>query len=61
MCAIVAPRVQPEIAPQHRAGDIRHCFADLGEAIRLNYTPAVSLTEGLREFVRHADIEQPCA
>jgi dTDP-L-rhamnose 4-epimerase len=36
---------------KHRAGDIRHCFADISLAGRvLRYQPAVSMDDGLREF-----------
>ena len=44
---------EPEITGKFRAGDIRHCFADIGEARRLlGYTPRISLEEGLKELTR---------
>jgi len=44
-------RVQPEITGKYRMGDVRHCFADIGEARRaLGYEPRVSLKEGLEEL-----------
>jgi dTDP-L-rhamnose 4-epimerase len=44
-----------EITGQYRAGDIRHCFADLSLARKyLNFEPRVSLEEGLRSFVQWA-------
>jgi dTDP-L-rhamnose 4-epimerase len=43
--------VQPEITGKYRVGDIRHCFADIGEARRvLGYAPRVTLEEGLIEL-----------
>ena len=43
--------VEPEITGQFRAGDIRHCFADIGEARRLlGYEPSVRLDDGLKEL-----------
>lgn len=41
----------PEISGKYRAGDIRHCYADISLAQNvLGYTPSVSLEEGLREL-----------
>lgn len=41
-----------EITGSFRAGDIRHCFADISLARdRLGYRPQVSLTQGLSELV----------
>jgi dTDP-L-rhamnose 4-epimerase len=43
--------VEPEITGQFRAGDIRHCFADIGQARRLlGYEPSVKLDDGLKEL-----------
>lgn len=43
--------VEPEITGQFRAGDIRHCFADIGQARRvLGYEPSVKLDDGLVEL-----------
>jgi dTDP-L-rhamnose 4-epimerase len=41
-----------EITGKYRAGDIRHCFADLSTTTRiLGYKPAVRFADGIREFV----------
>jgi dTDP-L-rhamnose 4-epimerase len=41
----------PQITGEHRVGDIRHCFADIGQARRiLGYAPEVPLAEGLAEL-----------
>jgi dTDP-L-rhamnose 4-epimerase len=43
--------IGPEITGQFRAGDIRHCFADISEARRLlGYEPSVKLDDGLKEL-----------
>jgi dTDP-L-rhamnose 4-epimerase len=40
--------IEPEVSGKYRAGDIRHCFADIHLARRLlDYEPRVSLDEGL--------------
>ena len=42
----------PEIPEHFRAGDIRHCFADITKIREeLGYVPRVSLAEGLRELL----------
>ncbi|HET7136904.1 MAG TPA: SDR family NAD(P)-dependent oxidoreductase [Gaiellaceae bacterium] len=42
---------EPEVTGKFRAGDIRHCFADIskGRAL-LGYEPVVELEEGMREL-----------
>jgi dTDP-L-rhamnose 4-epimerase len=43
--------LQPEIAGDYRAGDIRHCFADITLARRvLGYEPAMPFEQGLTEL-----------
>jgi dTDP-L-rhamnose 4-epimerase len=43
--------IEPEVTGQYRLGDVRHCFADIGEAIaRLTYSPRISFEEGLLEL-----------
>lgn len=45
------PHLEPEIIASYRAGDIRHCFADIGLARSvLGYQPRVALEEGLAEL-----------
>ena len=44
--------VSPQITGKYRAGDIRHCFADISNAGQwLGYQPRVSLRQGLSELV----------
>jgi dTDP-L-rhamnose 4-epimerase len=43
--------VEPVITNHYRAGDIRHCYADLAKArALLGYEPQVSYEEGFREL-----------
>jgi dTDP-L-rhamnose 4-epimerase len=49
----------PEITGQYRAGDIRHCFADITLARRvLGYKPRVTLQEGLAELAEWLEGQQ---
>jgi dTDP-L-rhamnose 4-epimerase len=42
----------PQITGKYRAGDIRHCFADISAAERaLGYRPRVKFGEGIQELV----------
>lgn len=44
--------IQPEISGTARAGDIRHCYADMTNAERLlGFSPSVPFGEGVRELV----------
>jgi dTDP-L-rhamnose 4-epimerase len=44
--------IAPEITGKYRAGDIRHCFADIAKARQLlGYQPSVTFEDGLTELV----------
>jgi dTDP-L-rhamnose 4-epimerase len=43
--------VAPQVTHKFRAGDIRHCFADITRLRGLGYAPGTSLEQGLRELV----------
>jgi dTDP-L-rhamnose 4-epimerase len=44
--------IQPEITGQFRAGDIRHCYADISRIqTKLGYQPNVRFEDGVRELV----------
>lgn len=44
--------ISPEIAGKYRAGDIRHCFADISKIKdKLGFQPKVSFEEGMKELV----------
>jgi dTDP-L-rhamnose 4-epimerase len=50
-CAMGKPHLLPEVTGQYRAGDIRHCFADISLSREvLGYRPRVDLDQGLREL-----------
>jgi dTDP-L-rhamnose 4-epimerase len=41
-----------EVTGKYRAGDIRHCFADISQVARvLGYRPQVAFADGIRELV----------
>jgi dTDP-L-rhamnose 4-epimerase len=49
--ALKKEHITPEISGKYRAGDIRHCFADISLAReKLDYEPAVDFEDGLREL-----------
>jgi len=52
---------EPEIVDQYRAGDIRHCYADITKIGRmLGYKPRVRFADGMRELVSSIR-EEPAA
>jgi dTDP-L-rhamnose 4-epimerase len=45
--------IGPELTEKYRAGDIRHCFADISAARKhLGFEPKVRFSDGLRELAR---------
>jgi dTDP-L-rhamnose 4-epimerase len=51
--------IQPKIAGTYRAGDIRHCYADISRiSSALGYTPRVSFREGVAELVAWLESQQ---
>jgi dTDP-L-rhamnose 4-epimerase len=52
--------VAADFTEKYRAGDIRHCFADISLARkRLGYEPQVPFLEGVEELVRWLRLRQP--
>jgi dTDP-L-rhamnose 4-epimerase len=48
---VLGKNIDPEITGKYRAGDIRHCFADITKARQvLGYEPRVGLEEGLADL-----------
>ncbi len=43
--------VKPELTRKFRAGDIRHCVADVSRLSALGFKPSMKLADGLRELV----------
>jgi dTDP-L-rhamnose 4-epimerase len=52
LAAELGLELTPEVLGKYRAGDIRHCIADISRArSELGYEPRVSLEEGMRELL----------
>jgi dTDP-L-rhamnose 4-epimerase len=43
--------LEPQSAQKYRAGDIRHCAADIARLRALGFAPSVALDDGLRDLV----------
>ncbi len=51
--ALGRPDLEPQLTGKYRAGDIRHCFADISLAREvLGWEPEVSLEAGLKDLAR---------
>ena len=49
--ALGRPDIEPQITGKWRAGDIRHCFADISLAKQvLGWAPRVTLEQGLEDL-----------
>ncbi len=42
--------IQPDIPNKYRAGDIRHCFADISAIRSIGFSPSIALEKGLSEL-----------
>jgi len=52
--------ITAELTQKYRAGDVRHCFADISAARKfLAYTPQVSFADGLKDLVGWLCLQQP--
>ena len=55
----LAVKLPPQITGKYRAGDIRHCFADISTATQLlGYRPETRLKEGIEELVEWLESQQ---
>ncbi|MFH0863358.1 MAG: SDR family NAD(P)-dependent oxidoreductase [Candidatus Altiarchaeota archaeon] len=45
-------KIKPEIKNKFRAGDIRHCFADISKIKKVGYKPTISFEDGLAGLVQ---------
>jgi dTDP-L-rhamnose 4-epimerase len=51
LAATLGKEIEPELTGEYRAGDIRHCFADVTLARKtLGYAPQVAFEQGLAEL-----------
>jgi dTDP-L-rhamnose 4-epimerase len=51
LAELLDKRLEPQITGKYRAGDIRHCFAEVGLARELlGFVPRVHLEDGMREL-----------
>jgi dTDP-L-rhamnose 4-epimerase len=51
--------LKPEITNKYRAGDIRHCFANISKITdKLGYKPKVDFEEGMKELVAWGEKEE---
>jgi dTDP-L-rhamnose 4-epimerase len=51
LAVALAEQIEPEITGKFRAGDIRHCFADISRSSELlGYEPKVELEDGIAEL-----------
>jgi dTDP-L-rhamnose 4-epimerase len=49
---LTGDQVRPQIRNQFRAGDIRHCYADIAKARRLlGFEPQIPLQEGMADLL----------
>jgi dTDP-L-rhamnose 4-epimerase len=44
-------KIAPEVVQKFRAGDIRHCIADIEHLAALGYSPKVRFTDGIAGLV----------
>ncbi|HII40303.1 MAG TPA: nucleoside-diphosphate sugar epimerase, partial [Thermoplasmata archaeon] len=52
LLTLYGSKLAPVVAHKFRAGDVRHCFADISKARRLlGYEPKVAFEEGMKELV----------
>lgn len=44
------PHIKPEIVKKFRAGDIRHCYADISRISRMGFRPTLNFEQGMKEL-----------
>jgi dTDP-L-rhamnose 4-epimerase len=50
--------IAPAVTGKYRAGDIRHCFADISKAKQLlNFHPEISLEKGFSEYTQWLSLQ----
>ncbi|MBN1667391.1 MAG: SDR family NAD(P)-dependent oxidoreductase [Anaerolineales bacterium] len=59
LCEQLDPQQKPVVLNQFRAGDIRHCYADIRQAReKLGYAPRVKFEDGIGELVAWVQEQQ---
>ncbi|HOE97120.1 MAG TPA: NAD-dependent epimerase/dehydratase family protein [Candidatus Sumerlaeota bacterium] len=54
------PQLQPRIVGKYRAGDIRHCYADIARArALLGFEPSITYEQGLDELIEWVRTQRP--
>ncbi len=52
-------RLEPELTGKYRAGDIRHCYADISKiSSKLKFKPRVSFEAGMKELIEWSESAQ---
>ena len=52
-------KLKPEITSKYRAGDIRHCYADISKIKnKLGYSPKVDFEKGMKELVNWGEKQE---
>jgi dTDP-L-rhamnose 4-epimerase len=59
LARVLGSDAEPEVTGKYRAGDIRHCFADISRARDLlGYEPEVALEDGMRELATWLETQE---
>jgi dTDP-L-rhamnose 4-epimerase len=60
LCQALAPSIEPTVSGQFRAGDIRHCYADISKArAELGFEPKVRFEDGVPDLIAWVRDQQP--
>ena len=50
LAGLYGESLEPEVTRKFRAGDIRHCYADVSRLLALGFAPSVRLEDGFRDL-----------
>jgi|Deesub1362A_J573_1020465.scaffolds.fasta_scaffold00098_105 dTDP-L-rhamnose 4-epimerase len=51
-------KLKPEIVNKYRAGDIRHCFANISKIRKIGFKPSIELKDGMRNLAAWGEREE---
>jgi dTDP-L-rhamnose 4-epimerase len=51
-------KIRPDVKNKYRAGDIRHCFADISRIRRIGFAPKVAFEAGMADLVRWGEKQE---